>query len=144
MSRKIVVAQRPSTGWWTLLWSLVIIALFVGSLMGCAVPGDRTQPCTAGCRVPAPQGPLYVPLCGAGESGPCVGAMAGQWVYMDTGQPFPRGRVLAACATEEGTAQGAACVWVPSAMGNGTGDMGAYVWGVDGHGFPLPSEVEPS
>ncbi len=124
------------------IWSLVIIAAFVVMLAaGCGtVPGDGTDPCHTECVVPDPA-PAYVPLCEPTDQGPCVDTMAGAWYVRHSGA---RTR-LAPCPTEQGAPGNSPCVWVPSAMGvRDQGDMGAYLWGTDVQGFPLPSVVEPS
>lgn len=72
---------------------------------------------------------VHVPVCEdtADGSGPCVMWDEDQWWYVDLGARYPQGRQLTqACAVETGGP--IPCVWVPSAMGNGQGDSGAYVY----------------
>ncbi len=117
------------------------VAAWLGALFlafALAACGDRpaSDPCPAGCKVPA--GPAYVPLCEPSDQGPCVEATRGAWYVRHSGA---RTRV-APCPTEAGGP--VPCVWVPSAMGNDQGDSGAYLYGTGVRGFPFPSEVEPS
>lgn len=149
MANSKIVYGNPSTSVKSGIWSLVIIAAFVIMVAaGCAVGGQNgqaTDPCQPdGCSVPGAAlrdpVPSYVPLCEPSDQGPCVETMSGAWYVRHSGA---RQR-LAPCPTEQGARGNAACVWVPSAMGHrDQGDMGAYLWGTDVTGFPLPSQVEP-
>lgn len=128
MSRKIVV-RRASTAWQSLAWSLAMLVAFL--LAGCQQTGP-TDPCAPnGCTVPAPGDPVYVPLCRDVDAhqGPCVGDMAGTWLYVGPGATFPHGKAVELCATQDG-GPFEPCAWVPSRQGNGQGDSGAYVYGV--------------
>lgn len=138
MSRKIVYGTGSSP-WWSLAWSVLIIA-------ACLVTGGcdpqrpaPPDPCPTGCTVPAAD-PQYLRRCsdldayadaGTPGDGPCVDQVgdSGLWVVTPAGARWPDGLAVLACPTEDGGP--VPCAWVPAVMGNGApADAGVYLWGV--------------
>lgn len=117
---------------------LALVALAF-SLTACQPQTPPRDPCAPhGCQVaplPDPE-PVYVPQCQDVDAGvgPCVGTVgdSGMWIYVTAGLTWPRGQLINLCPGEDGGP--GPCAWVPSAQGNGQGDSGAYVWGVE----PVP------